>query len=180
MPKGKPPKRKREKTLHFVEGLLCSADKIYPPSEADFHPRETLHGAFDLSAATPEEVEEMGKYQGRVVLVSLAAELALKFAYELEKSEKIATTNHDLEYWFKKLSETLRKSVESHYSHLATPPQNGWMTAADAFEKCKNSSLEWRYIVEEGEGPQDIMRATYLKYATLSVVAATRESSKGN
>ena len=180
MPKGKSPQRKRVGTLYFVEGLLRSADKIYPPSEADFHPRETLHGAFDLSDATPGEVEEMGRYQGRVVLVSLAAELALKFAYELEKPEKTATTNHDLKYWFKKLSGALRKSVENHYSHLAAPPRDGWMTAAEAFEKCKNSSLEWRYIVEDGEGPQEIMRATYLKYATLSVVAATREASNGS
>ena len=171
------PQRKRGKTLYFVEGLLRAADRVYPPSEAESHPRETLHGAFDLGAATPGAVQEMGRYQGRVVLVSLAAELALKFAYELEKPEKTATTNHDLKYWFEKLSGTLRKSVESHYSDLATPPKSGWMTASEAFEKCKNSSLEWRYIVEEGEGPQDIMRATYLKYATLSVVAATRESS---
>ena len=174
------PPRKRRKTLYFVEGLLRAANKVYPPSEGESHPRETLHGAFDLSAATPGEVEEMGRYQGRVVLVSLAAELALKFAYELENPEKAATTNHDLKYWFKKLSGTLRKSVESYYSHLATPPKSGWMTAAEAFEKCKHSSLEWRYIVEEWEGPQDIMRATYLKYATLSVVAATREASNGS
>ena len=141
------PRRKRRKTLYFVEGLLRAADKVYPPSEAESHPRETLHGAFDLGAATPGMVQEMGKYQGRVVLVSLAAELSLKFAYELENPGKTANTNHDLEHWFNKLSETLRNEVENQYCHLATPPRCGWMTAAEVFEKCKDSSLEWRYIV---------------------------------
>ena len=173
------PSRKRKETLKFVEGLLCAADEIdiYAEFGAALHPREKLHGKFNIGNATPEEVREMGKYQARVVLVSLAAELALKVAWERENPGKTAAAKHDLQHWFKKLPGPLRKKIEIEYRERTILPKSGWKTAGQVFGKCKDSSLEWRYIVEEGEGPEDIMRATYLKEATLSVVAATRETS---
>ena len=171
--------RKRKETLDFVKGLIRAADRIDAALEAGSHPRETLRGNYDIANATPGEVQEMGKYQGRVVLISLAAELALKFAWEAEHPGKTTSSNHDLHFWFQLLTCTLRKKVESEYCERATPCEDGWKTAAQAFEKCKDSSLEWRYIVEEGKGPQDKMRATYLKHAALSVVAAARGTSSG-
>ena len=171
--------RKRKETLDFVEGLIRAADKIEGALEAASHPRDTLHGNFDLDKKTPDEIQEMGKYQGRVVLMSLAAELALKFAWEAEHPGKTTGTNHDLQRWFQKLSCTLRKKVSGEYCKRAFPPMDGWRTASQAFKNCKDSSVGWRYIVEEGQGTQDKMQATYLKHATLSVVAAAREMSDG-
>ena len=166
--------KKREQTLDFVEGLLYAADEIDAALQAEFPPRETLHGKFDIAKVAPEEIREMGKYQGRVVLVSLAAELALKFAWEQENPGQTASNNHNLEHWFKQLSSSLKKSIEREYLKFATQPKVGWKTANQTFKKCKDSSLDWRYIVEEGHGPQHKMQATYLKHATMSVITVTR------
>ena len=165
------PKRKVQETLDFVKGLLISADDISKELSGELEPRKVLaQGHTTIAKFEPEEIQELGKYQGRVVLVALAAELALKFAWETENQGE-ATGSHDLLKWFDCLSYNLKEKIRSEYQRRVTnPPQKELETARQVFKICRDAFVDWRYIVEEGNYPNYIMRATYLKEATLSVI----------
>ena len=109
-------------------------------------------------------------YQGRVVLVALAAELALKYLWETENAGG-APGDHDLLKCFNRLLDHRKDEIRRKYERRVTDPlEEEWRTVDQLFEICRNSFVDWRYIVEEGNYPNYIMRATYLKEATLSVV----------
>ena len=85
-------KRTLPETLDFVKGLLISADEIRKPLNGELEPRKVLaQKDTNIAKLSPEQIQDLGKYQGRVVLVALAAELALKFAWETENQDKAAT-----------------------------------------------------------------------------------------
>ncbi len=90
------PKRKVKvpETLDFVKGLLISADEISEALSGELEPRKVLAQQHTkIARLTPERIQDLGMYQGRVVLVALAAELALKFAWERE-NQGGATDGH--------------------------------------------------------------------------------------
>lgn len=170
------PKRKRKQTLDFVKGLLLDADKIDEliPSGTD-HPRETLHGDTKIKDCCPEQLLKFGQYQGRVVLAALAAELALKFAWEKENPEGgHAKGRHCLHQLFKRLSTERKGKIRNEYATRLTKanadPPKKWKTADKVFETCNRSFEHWRYIVEEDSFENYIMQATYLIEATRSVI----------
>ena len=165
------PKRKVPETLDFVIGLLISADEISKGLSRQIEPRRLLVEAHNnLAAFRTEEIQEMGEYQGRVVLVALAAELALKFAWETE-NQGGAPWGHDLHQHFVSLSENLKEKIRSEYQRrIANQSEKEWDTADKVFKICRKAFEDWRYIVEEGKSPKFIMRATYLNDATLSVI----------
>lgn len=169
-------KRKVSQTLYFVKGLLISAEEISKVLSGEFEPRKVLaQGHTKIGEFEPERLQELGKYQGRVVLVALAAELALKFAWERE-NEGEAASDHDLLKWFDHLSDGLKERIRREYQTRVTNPlEKEWDTADQVFEICRNAFVDWRYIVEKGNFPNYIMRATYLKEATLSVIHALDE-----
>ena len=171
-------KRKRKETLDFVWGLLSSADEISEKLPNDFHPREQLHKKHDISGSASEQIREFGMYQGRVVLVSLAAELALKFAWEQENKDKVAETTHDLWKLFGRLSDHSQQRIRSEYVARAQPPMQGWKTVDQVFKTCRWAFENWRYIVEEDKFPNFIMHATYLKHATLSIVEVAQKAAR--
>ena len=168
------PNRKRPETLDFVGGLLKAADKIDKtlPNQGEFHPRVTLHGERNIANSTLKQRQKLGMYQGRVVLVAFAAELALKFVWERENPCKPACGIHDLQKLFNCLSDDLKNKIRSEYVKRAgSPKEEEWKTADQVFTTCKDAFEDWRYIVEEGQLPTKYeMRVTYLKHATLSVV----------
>ena len=105
MPKRKRSERKIPHTPDFVKGLLISADEIPKALSGELEPRKVLaqkHTKIDKF--TSVEIHELGMYQGRVVLVALAAELALKFVWETENGGEVAKTTHNLHTLFGKLS----------------------------------------------------------------------------
>ena len=160
----------------FVKGLLKSADetsKLLDPNKVS--PRDLLTKLEDgreLKKFSPEERQELGIYQARVVLMVLAAELALKFLWQHVQSynTKPKGTGHNLSLLFSNLPHHYRVDIQSEYCKRATSPPDGWETPGKIFELCKSASVQWRYLVEKNNFPKYVMQAKYLKYATLSVL----------
>ena len=95
------PNRKVTQTLDFVKGLLMSADEIDSALSGELEPRKVLaQGHAKIANLSSGQIQELGLYQGRVVLVALAAELALKYLWEMENSGG-APVGHDLLKCFK-------------------------------------------------------------------------------
>ena len=165
------PKRKVRETLDFVKGLLESADEIPNALSGELEPRIVLAKQHTkIANLSSEQIEDLGKYQGRVVLVALAAELALKFVWEME-NEGGAPFGHDLQKCFARLSDDYKDRIRREYwRRVPNPLEKEWGTVDQVFKICRDAFEDWRYIVEKGSYPNYIMRATYLKEATLSVI----------
>ena len=174
-------RRKVPETLDFVGGLLVAAEEIPNALSGELEPRQVLaHSHTAISTFNPTQIQDLGKYQGRVVLVALAAELALKFLWETENTTSAATGGHDLHELFLRLSENLREEIRNEYQRrAANPPAPMWATVDQTFETCRCAFVDWRYIVEEGKYPSYVMRATFLKEATLSVMAVANRRRQG-
>ncbi len=170
-------KRKVPQTLNFVEGLLNSADAISGALDGEIlhEPRQIIpHLQTKISGLSPAQIQELGKYQGRVVLAALAAELALKFAWEME-NRSAAPKGHKLLKCFRRLSGNLKEEIEKEYGRRITDlPEKEWETVDQIFEICSEAFENWRYLVEEGRYPNYIMRATYLIEATRSVIEVAK------
>ena len=83
-------KRKVPEPLDFVKGLLISADKIPRALSKELEPRKVLAQKHtNIAKFSPDRIQDLGKYQGRVVLVALPAELALQFAWETENQARL-------------------------------------------------------------------------------------------
>ena len=165
------PNRKVTQTLDFVKGLLISADEIDSALSGELEPRKVLAQEHtNIASLSPERIQELGMYQGRVVLVALAAELALKYLWETENADG-APAGHDLLNCFDRLLDHHKDDIRRNYERRVTDPfEEEWGTVDQLFEICRDAFVDWRYIVEEGNYPNYIMRATYLKEATLSVI----------
>ena len=174
------PERKRAETLDFVKGLLASADLIRENLGEEFHPRDHLNKKYNPANYPPDERRRFGMYQGRVVLVALAAELALKFAWEGEHPSCVAPSDtHNLDKLFQSLKPARRKRISNQYLTLADPPKVGWETAQEVFKKCKDAYKRWEYIVEEDSFPNYIMQAAYLIHATRAVIDTQQGDDPG-
>ena len=165
------PNRKVNQTLDFVRGLLESADEIERVLSGELEPRKVVAQEHtNIANLDPGRIQELGMYQGRVVLVALAAELALKCLWETENAGG-APVGHDLLKCFNRLLDHHKDDIRRNYEKRVTDPyEEEWGTVDQLFEICRNAFVDWRYIVEEGNYPNYIMRATYLKEATLSVI----------
>ena len=172
------PKRKVGETLDFVKGLLIAADEILGSLDGELEPRVVLARRHtSIADLIPEQIEDLGKYQGRVVLVALAAELALKFVWEMQ-NEGGAPFGHDLQKCFGRLSDAYQDRIRREYwRRVPNPLEKEWGTVDQVFEICRDAFEDWRYIVEKGSYPNYIMRATYLKEATLSVIEVAYQSA---
>lgn len=175
-------KRKVPETLDFVKGLLISADEIPNALSGELEPRQVLAKKHaDIANFNPSQIQDLGMYQGRVVLVALATELALKFVWETENQGKEATNSHDLLQLFECLSDDLKETIRNEYRRRVTNPlEKRWESADNTFKTCRHAFVDWRYIVEEGKYPSYVMRATYLKEATLSVIDVINRREKGD
>ena len=171
------PKRKVPETPDFVKGLLTSADEIPNMLSGELEPRKVLaHKHTEVANLDPKQIQELGGYQGRVVLIALAAEMALKFAWETENTGG-APISHDLLQLYDGLSDSLKERIREKYQERVTnPKEEVWATPDQVFKICRKAFVNWRYIAEKGKYPNYIMRATYLKEATLSVVDVIKES----
>ena len=120
------PKRKIEGTLELAEGLLLVANMVGAPGA-----REDAFSAMGDDGSLPADLTQrrlLGKYQGRVVLASLAAELALKYAWERESKNagepapKIGS-GHPLKEMFRKLCPDRKEAIEEEYCRRRTIKQ---------------------------------------------------------
>ena len=154
--------KKITETPDFVKGLLKSADEISKSLDSGkMHPRVLLEklrgGEKKLACLSREERRELGKYQARVVLVVLAAELALKLLWEQDK-DKPADQNHKIDQLFNCLCPSLKCQIRNEYCKLAEPAPCGWDTPDEIFKRCKDASVQWRYLVEECNFPEYVMQ----------------------
>ena len=172
------PPQKVAETPNVVEGLLAAANRIKGNSVQGMR---WLAESKPLSELSVPQQKGFGQYQGRVVLMALAAELALKFAYEKDNPQESAPATHNLSKLFKKLKGHRQAKIQEHYEHLLSErelsPQEEWCeTVSQVFKKCRDISMVWRFAVEEGKVPTKfVMRATYLELATRGVVEEIRQ-----
>ena len=177
MPVWKP---KIPETLEFVEGLLSSTDAIDKalPGTLGKPPRRALFdGKHKIANFKPEYIQELGQYQGRVVLAALAAELALKFAWESENPGRgAALGGHKLLECFNQLSADLKEEIRKEYQRRAgnSSPKE-WRTVDQVFTICNETFEVWRYLVEKGNIPDYTMQAKCLNDATRSVISICRQ-----
>ena len=170
------PKRKIEGTLELAEGLLLVANMVDAPGA-----REDAFSAMGNGGslpAAPTQRRRLGKYQGRVVLASLAAELVLKYLWEHEaknacKPAPKIGSGHQLKEMFRQLSPALQKAIEEDYSRQ-TSSQTKCTTAEEAFGQYKKPFEEFRYMGEFPPSKKEAMRATDLIQAAKSVIVVTR------
>ena len=165
------PKRRVPETLQFVEGLLLAADGIDRTLNGQLEPRSVLANRHrDIHKFEASQIRELGKYQGRVVLAALAAELALKFAWESENTDP-APYGHDLLDLYDSLSDDLKAQINDDYKRGVDASLGvEWESAYKVLETCRTAFEGWRYIVEDGKYPRYVMRATNLIEATRSVI----------
>ncbi len=92
--------------------------------------------------------------QSSQVLAGLAAELALKYVYEIEHPDVIAPQTHKLyNDLYRRLSVNRRDEIEADYAariqRYKRPPDEGWKTAEQVFRSANNYFSDWRYVAEE-------------------------------
>ena len=146
------PAKKIKQTPDFVKGLLKSADLIGKslPWSPRWLAQEMGSGKRKMADLTCKERQKLGKYQGRVVLAALAAELALKWLWEQENQPKsFPSTTHDLLSVFGKLKPGSKETIEAEYLKRVDP-QSCWGSAEYVFKIYKDAFVDWRYVVEEG------------------------------
>ena len=123
------PRKKVEGTPAFVRGLMRAADRILPPG---WNSSRLADETKDTVDASPAALEELGLYQGRVVLAALAAELALKFLIEQRDEQKVASATHNLHELFGQLTEYDQRAVGSIYRRWlgSYVPSQPWCNTA--------------------------------------------------
>ena len=166
--------RKQPITLAMIAGLLKSAaiinehfntrlkqeatepDSVMrPPTEEEKNALQLPNGVSALGVNLTEGYSgnySIGMFQSVQVLVGLAAELALKFAYEQENANVRAPNKHDLFDLYHKLSNERRSKIETDYlvrlRRRETAPAATWQTAEGAFKAARNHFVNWRYASE--------------------------------
>ena len=171
------PARKIPGTLELVEGMLSVANMVSTSGERDY-----LQAVVRDPCAMPcskAKRRKLGRYQGRVVLAALAAELALKFAWERHPGNECKAAphpagGHHLEKLFDQLCPNLKQEIENQYSAVKYQTENK-NTARKAFGQYEKPFEEFRYIGEYPPSADDPMRATDLILATESVISAVRK-----
>ncbi len=115
----------------------------------------------------------IGMIQSAQVLAGLAAELALKYVYEIERPDAVAPQTHKLyDDLYSELPVKRRNEIEADYAvriqqHKRLPDE-GWKTAEQAFQSANNYFLDWRYMAEGNVIPY--AQPVFLKEAIRSVL----------
>ena len=166
------PRRKIPQTPDFVKGLLASSNLIGAalPDSPRWLAQRISGGKSKIAKLDPEQRQELGEYQSRVVLAGLAAELALKWLWEKGNQSCSAKSCHDLSVLFNELSEEIKGKVRAGYLKRVCPSEQGWDSVDNVFKICKHAFVDWRYIVEKGGFKDYIMHVTYLNHATRAVL----------
>ena len=180
----KRPKRKLPITVNVVVGMLESSAQL---DGAAAERRRIEAAGFgksrgfqrDRDGKTREVVDISGGYsigitQSAQVLAGLAAELALKYAYETDNPDVVTPPTHKLyDKLYSKLSTNRRNNVEADYAVRTQrhhfEHDEGWKTAKQVFQSANDYFEKWRYVTEE-----DIVIAysqpVFLREAICSVV----------
>lgn len=181
--------RKQPITLPMIVGVLESSAMLDERAsarqkqvaaerghEATIQTDELPEEIRSSAGAAPRVIDLTGDYsigilQSAQVLAGLAAELALKFAYEQEHTNEAAPNEHDLLVLYKKLSEKRRSDIVADYAERlqrhATAPAPNWKTAEGAFEAARHHFVDWRYASEGKNIPYS--QPVFLREAVCSI-----------
>ena len=142
-----------ESSAH-IDSLATERQKIEAEEFGRRERKQDQHGEMrevrDISGGY-----SIGMIQSAQVLAGLAAELALKYVYEIEHPDAVAPQTHKLyDDLYSKLSVNRRDEIEADYAvriqRHERLPDEGWKTSEQAFQSANNYFLDWRYMAEEG------------------------------
>ena len=176
-------KRKRPITVDVIVGMLESSAQLDSTAAerrkieaADFGMSRGFQRGLD--GRTRQIVDISGGYsigitQSAQVIAGLAAELALKYVYEIENPNAIASQTHKLyDKLYSKLSAKRRDNVEADYAvriqRHQSGPDEGWKTAKQVFQSANDYFEKWRYATEE-DAVITYSQAIFLREAICSV-----------
>ena len=177
-------KRKRPITVEVVVGMLESSAQL---DSTAAERRKTEAADFGKSIGfqrgrdgkTREVIDisggiSIGITQSAQVIAGLAAELALKYVYEIENPTAVAPQTHKLyDKLYSKLSTNRRDSVEADYAvriqRHQFEPEQGWKTAEQVFQSANDYFERWRYATEE-DTANAYSQPVFLREAICSVL----------
>ncbi len=177
--------RKSEITISAVVGMLESSahlDELATErrrSEAEKFGRTTGE-RMEWDGKSYEVVQLEGGHSIGItlsaqIIAGQAAELALKYAFEVEYPIKSAPSIHRLDDLYSQLSKERKNRIERDYSTRKqrhnSPPVPGWETAQEVFDSCRDYPVLFRYATEEGQSPYEV-RPILLREAVCSVLAS--------
>ena len=128
-----------------------------------------------------EKSLSLGTMASAQVLAGLAAELALKYAYEDDNPERCAQRIHNLSDLFGSLSSERKKQIEEDYrirvQEHSHNPASGWETAENAFQSAKDHFVKWRYMPQKLD-EFHLEQPVWLREATASILATLGQNIK--
>lgn len=155
---GKAKRKNPETTTQYIVGLIDSS--VYVEKYADECVRRPYYS---------------GILQSALLLTALAAELALKLAFENENPNEIAPELHYLDDLYSRLTPNKKEYIEKEYSRRiglrvsSTIP--GWQTAEDVFRTGRALPVVLRFLTEEGQSPFEI-HPNFLREAVCCVLGS--------
>ena len=123
----------------------------------------------------PSDSLSLGITLSAQILAGQAAELAIKYVYQVEHPTAPPLEGHFLDDLFLKLSSDRRGKVEEDYGvrmrHHGSQPIPGWGTAQEVFRAGRKYPVLFRYATEEGQSPYEV-QPIFLREAVCSVLAS--------
>ena len=178
--------RKNPKLLSVVIGMLESSARLDEEAAKKRRVEAKSHGSFagpvrmasgkvgKMIRLPVGQTLSLGTTVSAQVLAGLAAELALKYAYEADYPRRVAPGTHKLySGLYSKLSDDRKRVIETDYiervQRHSQKPSDGWETAERVFRSANNYFEYWRYIVEPGQENIHV-EPIFLREATASVL----------
>ena len=131
-----------------AERRKCEAERFGKSLGFKQDPHGNVQEVVDISGGY-----SIGISQSAQVLAGLAAELALKYAYETDHPACVAPSTHKLYELYSKLSVNRRQEIEADYQvriqRHQSDPDEGWKTAKQVFQSANDYFEKWRYATEE-------------------------------
>ncbi len=133
------------------------------------------HGQSYEIVDLPSNSYSLGIMLSAQILAGQAAELAIKYVYQIEHPTAPPLEGHFLDDLYVKLSNGRRVRVEEDYAvrmrHHSSQPIPGWLTAEQAFRSGRNYPVLFRYATEEGQSSYEV-QPIFLREVVCSVLAS--------
>ena len=133
------------------------------------------HGKSYELVELPHDAYSIGITLSAQIVAGQAAELALKYAFQVENPDKVAPQIHWLDDLYRRLSSNRKNQIEGDYSlrksRHSSHPWPGWQTAEEVFRSGRDYPVLFRYATEEGQAPYEV-QPVFLREAVCSVLAS--------
>ena len=133
------------------------------------------HGKSSDGVDLPSNSLSLGIELSAQILAGQAAELAIKYVFQVEYPEEPPIEGHFLDDLYLKLSNDRRFKVEEEYGvrvlNHSSQPIPGWGTAQEVFRSGRDYPVLFRYATEEGQSPYEV-QPIFFREAVCSVLAS--------